>query len=120
MFQGRREGGGQIAPGPEVLGAPEQFFVGPQSFLCVKYFHAKDKISVFLAKYRNLAWKIEIKSLENNYNVLVRKNFWPKKLSTGGDVSEINFFRKKILNRGPWKKICPGPPPTSWRPWYVS
>jgi hypothetical protein len=35
----RGDSGGQIAPGPEVLGAP---------FLCVKYFRAKDKISVFL------------------------------------------------------------------------
>ena len=51
--QGRREGGGQIAPGPEVLGGPWNFFVGPQSFLWVKYFRAKDKI---WAKYRNLVW----------------------------------------------------------------
>ena len=43
--------GGQIAPGPEVLGGPWKFFVGPQSFLWVKYFRAKDKI---WAKYRNL------------------------------------------------------------------
>jgi hypothetical protein len=36
-WQGRREGGGQggqIAPGPEVLGAPENFLLGPSLF-CV-------------------------------------------------------------------------------------
>jgi hypothetical protein len=37
--RGGGRGGGQIAPGPEVLGAP---------FLCVKYFRAKDKVSGFL------------------------------------------------------------------------
>jgi hypothetical protein len=50
--QGRREGGG------------------------VKYFRAKGKIfGFFWAKHRNLVLKIEVKSLEINLNVLVRKNF---------------------------------------------
>jgi hypothetical protein len=48
-------GGGAKCPGPRGAGAPRKIKVGPQSFLCVKYFRAKDKISVFCAKYRNLA-----------------------------------------------------------------
>ena len=49
LDQGRREGGG----GAEGANCP-----GTQSFLCVKYFRAKDKISgFFFAKYRNLAKK---------------------------------------------------------------
>jgi hypothetical protein len=40
-----RGGGGKL---PRGAGGPSKFFVGPQSFLCVKYFRAKDKISVFL------------------------------------------------------------------------
>jgi hypothetical protein len=38
-WQGRREGGagGSNCPGPRGAGGPRKFFVGPQSFLCVKY-----------------------------------------------------------------------------------
>ena len=36
--------GGQIARG---AGGPENFLLGTQSFLCLKYFRAKDKISGF-------------------------------------------------------------------------
>jgi hypothetical protein len=92
--QGRREGGkgeGANCPGRRGVGGPWKFFVGPQSFLRVKYFRAKEQdIWFFGAKYLNLAWKIEIKSLENNCKL--RKK----------------IFRKKILNRGPPKKFDPG------------
>ena len=43
-----------------------------------------------------------VKSLESNCNVLVGKNFFPKKVSTGGRslLSEKFFFGKFFLNRG--------------------
>ena len=39
-----RGGGGNC---PEVLGAPENFLLGPSLFFLFKYFRAKDKISGF-------------------------------------------------------------------------
>jgi hypothetical protein len=42
-----------------------------------------------------------VKSLENNCNVLVGKNFFPKKLSTGGEGGEVVAVQKNFLNRGP-------------------
>jgi hypothetical protein len=74
----------------------------------VKYFRAKGKIFVFWEKYRNLVWKIEVKSLEINYNVLVRKKF-PLKFFSG-----IDFPIRAIKN------ICPGPPRSSRRPCFSS
>ena len=44
----------------------------------MKYLRAKGKIFIFWAKYQNLVLKIEVKSLESNYNVPVRKNFFRK------------------------------------------
>jgi hypothetical protein len=38
-----------------------------------------------------------VKSLESNCNVLVRKNFPPKKLSTGGGGGEVVALRKIIF-----------------------
>jgi hypothetical protein len=52
----RGQGVGGIAPGPEVLGALE-IFVGPQSYLWVKYFGAKGKIFVFLGKVPKFGMK---------------------------------------------------------------
>jgi hypothetical protein len=71
-YQGRRD---QIGPGPEVLGAPEIFLLGPSLF-CV----------------------LNISAQRTRYF-----GFLPKKLSTGGGgCSPKNFFpEKKILNRGP-------------------
>ena len=48
------------------------------------YFRAKGKIFIFWAKYRNLVLKIEVKSLESNYNVPVRKNFSGKMFCNRG------------------------------------
>jgi hypothetical protein len=49
-------GGGANFPGPRGAGGPWKFFVGPQSFLRVKYFRAKEQdFCFFWAKYRNLA-----------------------------------------------------------------
>ena len=53
---GRREGGGGIAPGPQVLGRLE-FFVGPQSFFWKKYFRAKGKIFGFFGKVTKFGLK---------------------------------------------------------------
>jgi hypothetical protein len=73
-----------------------------------KYPRKGQDIWVFLAKYRNLVWKIEVKSLEINYNVLVRKKF-PLKFFSG-----IDFPIRAIKN------ICPGPPRSSRRPCFSS
>ena len=49
--QGRREGGGAggggIAPGPEVLGAPGNFLLGSSLFCVLSISAQKNKISVF-------------------------------------------------------------------------
>jgi hypothetical protein len=53
--RGGGRGGGQIAPGPEVLGAPEFFLLGP-SLLCVLNISAqRTRYLLFGGKYRNLA-----------------------------------------------------------------
>jgi hypothetical protein len=101
--QGRREGGG-LPRGPRFWGPLEIFCWAPVIFL-EEIFPRKGQDIWFLGE-SNEIW------YENNYIVLVRKNFFPKKLSTGERLSE-NFF----WNRGPWKKIWPGPPPSFWRPW---
>jgi hypothetical protein len=75
-------GGGQGGKLPGPRGAPEIFLLGPSLFCVLNISAQRTRYLVFLAKYRNLAWKIEKKSLESNCNVLVRKNFWPKKLLT--------------------------------------
>jgi hypothetical protein len=74
-LQGRREGGGgRGANCPEVLGAPENFLLGPSLFCVLNIYAQRTKYLVFWAKYRNLALKIEIKSLESNCNA---KKFAP-------------------------------------------
>ena len=76
----------------------------------MKYFREKGKIfGFFWTKYRNLVRKIEVKSLESNYNVLVRKKFFPKKLSTGrggGRLLSEKCFSGKIFEIGTLKKIA--------------
>jgi hypothetical protein len=99
-------GRGQISPGPQVLRAPRNFLLGPSNYLGEIFPRKGQDIFVFFwAKYWNSVRKIEVKALESNYKVLVRKIFFTKKCC-----------RKKIWNRGPLKKICPGPPPSSRRP----
>jgi hypothetical protein len=109
--------GGQIAPGPQV--APRIFLLGPSHFFGWNISAQRARYLFFWAKYRNLVWKIEVRSLESNYNVLVRKNVSLKSCRPGGGgcccCLKKYFSGKKIWNRGP-KKICPGPPPSSRRP----
>ena len=96
--QGRREGGqgGKLPRAPRSWG-PLEIFCWAPVIIWVKYFREKGKIYLFFwAKYWNSVRKIEVKALESNYNVLVRKI----------------FFTKKCCR----KKICPGPPPSSRRP----
>ena len=69
--------GGQIAPGPEVLGAPEKFLLGPSLFCVLNIYAQRTTYLFFWAKYRNLEWKIEIKG-------------------GGGGLSEKNFSGKKF------------------------
>ena len=57
------------------------------------------------AKYRNLVWKIEIKYLESNCNVLVGKIFLPKKLSTGGGGGRVRIIPAPLLH-----SFCSAPP----------
>jgi hypothetical protein len=67
---------------------------------------------IFPRKVPKFGLKIEVKSLESNYNVLVRKNFFPKKLSTvgGGCSWPKNFFSGKNFEIGAPKKIFPRAP----------
>jgi hypothetical protein len=87
-------------------------FVGPQTFFGMKYFRAKGKIFVFLGKVPKFGIKNWGKVFGSNYNVLVRKNFFPKKLSTGGEevVVRKNFFQEKKFQIGAPKKNLPRAP----------
>jgi hypothetical protein len=48
--QGRREGGGQIAPGPQVPRAPRNFLLGPSNYLGEIFPRKGQDIFVFLGK----------------------------------------------------------------------
>jgi hypothetical protein len=50
LVRAAERGAGGDCPGPQVLGAPRNCLVGPQSFFWVKYFRAKGKIFVFFSK----------------------------------------------------------------------
>jgi hypothetical protein len=71
-------GGGQIAPGPQVLGAPRNFLLGPSHFLG-EIFPRKGQDIWFFEQSTEIWY--EVKLLESNYNVLVvvRKNVFPEK-----------------------------------------
>jgi hypothetical protein len=52
---GPPRGGGQNAPGPEVLGAPEKFKLGPSLFCVLNISGQRTRYLFFCAKYRNVA-----------------------------------------------------------------
>jgi hypothetical protein len=84
--------GGQIAPGPEALGAPRNLMLGPSHFSGEIFLFSGRNVYVLGAKYRNLVWKIAEKSHESGNFFYLKRNYRPK-----------NF--------------CPGLPPSSRRPW---
>ena len=68
-------GRGASCPGPPGFwGSLKIIFCAPVIFLG-ETFPRKVQDIYFLGKVRNLVLKIEVKSLESNYNVPVRKNF---------------------------------------------
>ena len=91
LVQGRREGGGNKFP--QVLGAPTNFLLGPSHFFWWNISAQRARYLGFFWQSTEIWWIIEVKSLESNYNVLVRKNYYPKKLSTTKIVQWYHFRR---------------------------
>jgi hypothetical protein len=66
--------------------------LGHSHFFVLKISAQRTRYLFFWAKYQNLVWKMKIKSLESNCNVLFRKIFLPKKVvDGGGEVPKKNF-----------------------------
>ena len=83
------EGGGQIAPGSQNLGAPGNFLLGPSPFFWKKYFRAKGKKFGFLGKEPKFGM----------FGIWYVVGCCPKKIFSG------KFFEIGI----PSKKFAPGP-----------
>ena len=74
--------GGQNAPGPEVLGAPEKFKLGPSLVRVLNISEQRTRYLGFFAQSSKMLPKNEIKSPEIDCHALVRKIFLPLKWYT--------------------------------------
>ena len=100
----KREGEGQIVPGPQALGAPRYFIWGPSHFSCEIFLFFGRNICVFRAKYRNLVWKKLGKVSRKQLKRICPEKFFSLKSCRrggGGDVILRKKFPEKLGIGGP-------------------